>query len=104
SLVMHEYERELDALKTIHNDIRSSSYVSVSLQPSEQTELVNTIFYQPLFNQLSDYRILEQFKFSVKAGKKWALSFNINYLYDNKPVQGVPMINYTVSTGIEYHF
>jgi hypothetical protein len=104
SLVMHEYERELNEEKTIHNDIRSSSYVSFSFQPNDNTEMVNTVFYQPLFLYLNDYRILDQFKFSVKAGKKLALAFNVNYLYDNKPVVGVPRINYTVSTGIEYNF
>lgn len=104
SLVMHEYERELNVEKTIHNDIRSSSYISFSFQPNENTEMVNTVFYQPLFSYLNDYRILDQFKFSVKAGKKLALNFNVNYLYDNKPVVGVPRINYTVSTGIEYDF
>lgn len=104
SLVMHEYERELNEEKTIHNDIRSSSYVSFSYQPNDNTEMVNTVFYQPLFSYLNDYRILDQFKFSVKAGKKLALAFNVNYLYDNKPVVGVPRINYTVSTGIDYNF
>ena len=104
SLVMHEYERELNEEKTIHNDIRSSSYISFSFEPNDNTEMVNTVFYQPLFSYLNDYRILDQFKFSVKAGKKLALAFNINYLYDNKPVVGVPRINYTVSTGIDYNF
>ncbi len=104
SLVMHEYERELDEFKTIHNDIRSSSYVSLSYMPNERTELINTFFYQPLFNYINDYRMLDQLKFSVKAGKKLALSFNLNYLYDNKPAAGVPLINYTVSTGLDYNF
>jgi hypothetical protein len=104
SLVMHEYERELDVFKTIHNDIRSSSYISFSYMPNENTELINTFFYQPLFNYINDYRILDQLKFSVKAGKKLALTFNLNYLYDNKPASGVPLINYTISTGLEYNF
>jgi hypothetical protein len=104
SLAMHEYERELDEFKTIHNDIRSSSYVSFSYLPNENTELINTVFYQPLFNYLNDFRILDQLKFSVKAGKKFAVTFNLNYLYDSKPVTGVPLINYTVSTGLDYTF
>ena len=104
SLVMHEYERELDVEKTIHNDLRSSSYVSFSFLPNDNVELINTFFYQPLFTYLNDYRILDQFKFSAKAGKRLSLAVNLNYLYDNKPVIGVPKINYTISTGIEYNF
>ena len=104
SLVMHEYERELDSVKTIHNDIRNSSYVSFSLLPGSQTELINTIFYQPLFTSISDFRILDQMKFSVKTGKKFAVTLNLNYLYDNAPPLGVPRINYTFSTGLDYKF
>lgn len=104
TLVMYEYERELDSIKTIHNDIRSSSYASFSLLFNSQTELVNTIFYQPLFTNITDFRILDQMKFSVKTGKKFAISLNLNYLYDNVPVPGVPRINYTFSTGMDYKF
>lgn len=104
SLVMHEYERELNEQKTVHNDIRSSSYLSLSYIPNSHSEIVSTIFYQPLFSDLQDFRFLHQLKFSAKAGKNLALAFNFNYLYDNAPVIGVPRINYTVSTGMEYHF
>jgi hypothetical protein len=104
SLVMHEYERELNEQKTVHNDIRSSSYFSLSYLPNKNAELVSTIFYQPLFTKLQDFRFLHQLKFSAKAGKNLALAFNFNYLYDSAPVSGVPRINYTVATGIEYDF
>jgi hypothetical protein len=104
SLVMHEYERELDSVKTIQNAIRNSSYVSFSFMPSSQTEVINTIFYQPLFKEISDFRVLDQMKFSVKTGKKFAISLNLNYLYDNRPAPGVPRINYTFSTGLDYRF
>ncbi len=104
SLVMHEYERELNEQKTVHNDLRSSSYVSLSYMPNANTEFVNTFFYQPLFSYVNDYRLLNQLKFTAKATRNLGLSFNVNYLYDNKPVSGVPRINYTISTGIEYNF
>jgi hypothetical protein len=71
---------------------------------NSQTELVNTIFYQPLFTNITDFRILDQMKFSVKTGKKFAITLNLNYLYDNAPVAGVPRINYTFSTGLDYKF
>jgi hypothetical protein len=104
SLVMHEYERELDSAKTVHNNIRSSSYVSFSIVLNSQTEIVNTLFYQPLFTNISDFRIFDQMKFSVKTGKKFAVTLNLNYLYDSAPVSGVPRINYTFSTGFDYKF
>jgi hypothetical protein len=104
SLIMHEYERELNEQKTVHNDIRSSSYLSVSYLPNTSSELVSTVFYQPLVTKLQDFRFLHQLRFSAKAGKNLALACNFNYLYDNAPVTGVPRINYTVSTGMEYDF
>lgn len=104
SLVMHEYERELDSAKTVHNDIRNSSYISFSIAINSQTEIVHTLFYQPLFTNISDFRIFDQMKFSVKTGKKFAITLNLNYLYDSAPVSGVPRINYTFSTGFDYKF
>jgi hypothetical protein len=104
SLLMYEQEKEITKPIVTHYNWRSSSYVSFSYVPNEHTELINTVFYQPLFTDISDYRLLEQFKFSVKAGKRLALAVNANYLFDNFPVAGVPDINYTFSTGIEYHF
>lgn len=104
SLIMYEHEKEIDSARTVHNDIRSSSYISFSITPNEFVEIVSTSFFQPRLNNLNDYRILNQSSVKVKAAKKLSISLNWNYLNDNYPVAGIPSVNYSFSTGLEYDF
>ncbi|MES2776232.1 MAG: DUF481 domain-containing protein [Bacteroidota bacterium] len=104
TLLMYENEKETSQQVIIHKDWRSSSYVSFSLLPNEHTELISTSFYQPLLKDVSDYRLLNQTRLKVKAGKRLSISLNYNYLFDNFPAAGTPKTNYSFSTGIEYDF
>lgn len=104
SLLMYEQEKENTAPNIVHNDIRSSSYVSFTITPNKQLEIISTSFFQPLLNNWNDYRILNQASVRVKAGKKLGIRINWNYLNDSYPVNGIPSVNYTLSTGIDYDF
>lgn len=104
SLLMYEQEKENTAANIVHNDIRSSSYISFTVTPKKQLEIISTSFFQPLLNNWNDYRILNQASVRVKAGKKLGVKINWNYLNDSNPVQGIPSVNYTLSTGIDYDF
>lgn len=104
SLIMFEHEKEIASPAIIHNDWRSSSYASLSWQPNANTELVSTFFYQPLFTLIADYRFFNQSQFTVKAGKRLSLAVNYNYLFDTRPAGATPKVNYTLSTGLQYHF
>jgi hypothetical protein len=101
SLVMFEREKEITDPVVRHNDIRSSSYVSFTYTPKENIELISTTFYQPLFNKPSDYRILNQVTFKVKASKHFSLSVKWDFLYDSFPAGTSPTTTYNLSTGIE---
>jgi len=103
SLLMYEREDETVS-NTIQNNIRNSSYVSFTITPNKQVEIISTSFFQPLINNWNDYRILNQVSIRVKAAKKLALALKWNYLNDSKPVAGVPSVNYSLSTGINYEF
>jgi len=104
SLLMFENEKEKSTPVILHNDWRNSSYISFTFLPNEQTELVSTSFYQPLINRINDYRLLNQTKLIVKAGKRLSVSVNYNYLFDNNPASGTPKTNYSFSTGFDYDF
>jgi hypothetical protein len=104
SLIMYEREKENTGANFIHNDIRSSSYVSFTVTPNKQMEIISTSFFQPLFNNWSDFRILNQVSLRVKAGKRLGLKVNWNYLNDSNPVPGIPSVNYSLSTGLDYEF
>ena len=103
SLLMYEREEETNN-NIIHNYIRSSSYVSFTITPNKQLEIISTSFFQPLPDNWNDYRLLNQVSIRVKAGKKLGVKLNWNYLNDSRPVAGIPSVNYNLSTGIDYEF
>jgi hypothetical protein len=104
SLVMFEREKEKTDPTIKHKDIRSSSYVSFTITPASNIELISTTFYQPLFKDYSDYRILNQASLKVKATKHFSISLRWNYLYDRRPAGTAPRRTYSFGSGIEYDF
>ena len=103
SLLMYEREEETN-YSVIHNNIRSSSYVSFTITPNKQVEIISTSFFQPLPDNWNDYRFLNQVSLRVRAGKKLGIKLKWNYLNDSRPVPGVPTVNYNLSTGADYEF
>lgn len=104
SLMMYDEEKEQIQPVVLHTDFRNSSYISFTITPNKQLELVSTTFFQPLISDFSDFRFLNQTSLRVKAGKKLALRVNYNYLNDQKPAPGFPAVSYSLSTGLDYDF
>lgn len=104
SLVMFEYEEDDTTVQAIHRDIRSTSYLSFTFQPVENVKLISTTYYQPLYADFNDFRLVNEEAFSVSVSKKFSIIPKFSYLYDSRPVSGVPKINYSFTTGIKYVF
>ncbi len=98
---MYEYEREQGLL---HQDFRNTSYVSFTWLPTDVVTLLTTTYYQPLFSDITDFRIFNQLSLVVKATKHFAITTDWNYLFDNNPAAGVPRYNYAISNGFAYQF
>ena len=104
SLLMLEDEKELTKPVVNHLDLRNSSYISFSLIPNGQLEVVNTFFYQPLLKNFRDYRFLNQLSVKVKAGRHISLGIKLNYLNDSAPAGTAPATTYNFATGIDFDF
>jgi hypothetical protein len=104
TLAMYEREKERTSPVIKHDDMRSSNYASFTITPRDNIEIISTTFFQPLFKQFSDYRILNQSSLKVKATRHFALSLRYNYLHDRFPGGTAPKTTYTFSTGIEFDF
>lgn len=102
SLVMYENEKEKTSPVITHSDIRNSSYFSFTWLPADNIEMVSTTYYQPLFKKISDYRILNQVSFRVKATPHFGLSVKWNYLHDRFPAGTAPKTTYLFATGLDY--
>lgn len=103
TLAMYEYEKERKPAIT-HNDLRSDNYVSFTYQPNAVLSLTSTTFYQPLYKNLEDYRILNQFTLTVKATRHFSITTNWSYLFDSYSAAGAPKVNYAISNGFNYTF
>jgi hypothetical protein len=103
ALAMYEYERDINPVET-HNDVRSDNYVSITYKPTSIIDVTSTTFYQPLFKDISDYRILNQFVLNIKATKHFSIVTSWDYLFDSYPAVGTPKVNYTINNGFIYSF
>ncbi len=101
---MYEDEKEKTQPVIHHKDLRSSNYATTTYKPSDATELIATIFYQPLYKIFNDYRILNELTLKIKVAKKLSFTTGWYFLYDSKPAASAPNRDYSISNGIEYNF
>ena len=104
SLFMYEHEKERTAPPVTHNDIRNSSYISFTIKPNDNIEIISTTFYQPLLKNFSDHRILNESLMRVKAGKHFNFTVAYNYLNDRFPAGVSPKTTYDLLMGMQYEF
>jgi putative salt-induced outer membrane protein YdiY len=104
SLLMYEHETERTKPAIVHNDFRSSSYLSFTFIPAPNIELISTTFYQPLFRELNDYRIFNQSTLEVEASKRFSLYIRWNWLFDTRPAGTAPRTNYQLVSGFQVEF
>ncbi len=102
TLFMQEWEKEQTTPAIHHSGWRNSSYVSFTWLPRDNMEVISTTYFQPLLSKLSDYRILNQVAWIVKATPHFGLTVKWNYLHDRFPAGTAPRTTYTFATGITY--
>ncbi|MFD2823545.1 DUF481 domain-containing protein [Lacinutrix iliipiscaria] len=81
---MYEFEK-IDAIDKKFYNHRNSTYLSFNATLSKSNiSLLNTIYYQPLYADFGNYRILEQFKVEIPIGKRLNINTLFNYSYLSK--------------------
>lgn len=99
---MFEYEKQATQPPIYLNGLRSSSYVSFTFTPRDNIEVVSTTYFQPLFKNLKNYRVLNEINAMVKATKHFSMSLKWDYLYDQYPAGTSPQTNYSIAAGIQF--
>lgn len=81
---MYEVEYS-DRAGTTNYNHRNSTYLTLSyIAESKKFSVTNTVYYQPLYRDLDDYRILEQFRLNIPLSS-WLSVFTIyDYYFDSK--------------------
>ncbi len=80
---MYEVEESDDFNLTFYNH-RNSSYLSLSVRLADgRLDLTNTLYYQPLYRDFGNYRILQQLKTEVPITSKLKFSGLFNYFLNS---------------------
>lgn len=100
------YEREKsDEFERVDYFHRNSSYCALSFElPDRGVTISNTLYFQPLFKDFSDYRLLEEFKLSVAITKAISLNSLFVYYIDQVTPSGESQsrINSMMGFGIQF--
>ncbi len=101
---MYEVEYS-DRAGTTNYNHRNSTYLSVSyLSKSKNFSVTNTVYYQPLYKNLEDYRILEQFRLDIPLAD-WFKVFTIyDYYFDSKTPLNTREYTSQLQIGIGFSF
>jgi len=104
--IMYEYEVEkTDGNKQIiHENPRSSNYISFTYHPNENVKISHTSYYQTLFDFPKDHRISSQTDIEFKISKKLVYTLSYRILYDTSPALGIPTTTYGLESYIGWSF
>ncbi len=97
---MYESETaQLDGLRQINH--RNSAYISTSMTfPKSRINLVNTIYYQALYNNWSDHRIVEQLKLDITLSDKISYFTLMDYFFDSLTPRDRSQFSFKIKMGI----
>jgi len=107
--IMREKE-ELDPTKLQLNEIVNSDYfrlnniLSFKYIFSKNFTVDNVFYYQPYFKDFSDYRILNDIRFSSKISEHLALIITLNIRYDSAPPIILEKTDYSFNFGLNIKF
>ena len=80
---MYEVEKT-DLIEDRFNNHRYSTYLSLTATiPESNVTIVNTAYYQPLFDNFNDYRFLEQLKITIPITSRFNMFSLFDYFYDS---------------------
>ena len=97
------YEIETAAEIDYYNH-RNSSYISFSISSKDKKlELINTSYFQPLYSDITDYKLLEQAKFDIKLSNKLSMFMLYNYYLNSRTPSDIRQYISNGNIGISLH-
>lgn len=99
---MYEIERISETGQQFYNH-RNSSYLSLS-QHFRKTKLdvIGTVYFQPLYDNISNHRILAQLKAELPISKRLSFSALYNYFYASFPETATSDSSSTLQLGLTF--
>ncbi|MDQ6970684.1 MAG: DUF481 domain-containing protein [Mariprofundus sp.] len=104
SFFEHEALRAAAGIAPVSQLWRGNSYLSVRYVINERIRLQNTVYYQPAWRALSDYRLLDDAALHVALSDRLDLKIVIEMAQDSRPPAGVKHIDTSYKTGLSFRF
>jgi Protein of unknown function, DUF481 len=98
-----EYE-ELRKPNIYQTDLRASSYLSWFVSPHKRYSFSGTAYYQPLWRDFKDYRLMLQTSIAFPVLKKVDFKLDLNFQYDENPPVDVLNLIFSSSFGASFKF
>lgn len=102
--VFHEHINYTTQIDPQENNMRANIYISYTNKLGEDSKISYIGYYQPKFENISDYIVTNSLEFQVHMYKKFFISLKVNYDYDSKPAIGVQKRDFTQLTSLVYKF
>ena len=80
---------------------RNSTYLTINASiPGTDVNITNTFYYQPLYEDVGDYRLLEQLRLNISITDVVSLFGQFNYYYDSITPAEQRQFSSTTSAGL----
>ena len=84
---------------------RSTNYLTVRFNSEdERLRLVQTLYAQPRFDRLQDFRLLSETSFEIQLFRQLALAISLNVAHDSEPPTGIKETDVVLSNSLRYSF
>lgn len=99
---MYEFEELSTGERT--EIFRGSFYLSTRISLNDKLQLRNTVYFQPEFGDLDDYRILDEGELSILISESISFVSHIKYRYDSKPPFDIKDYDLSIKNGLKFEF
>lgn len=84
--------------------VRVNLYFTYQYKIKKNINFLSTTYYQPVLDDLSDYRALEQLSFEFNLSQELLYFMTIDFNFDSKPFSGLEKSDTSYKSGIKYRF
>jgi putative salt-induced outer membrane protein YdiY len=101
----YEQERLRAAANTPDTRLwRGNIYFAWHFIANDRIRLQNTIYYQPAWKDIADFRILDDIAMSITLSKQLDLKLSLEVAHDSLPPAGIRQTDISYKTGLELRF
>ncbi len=95
-----EYE-DIQSSTVVNQDFRWSNYVSWFIDPKTNFSFTGATYYQPRWDDFSDYRIMGQYAFLFKLTSRTDFKFEFTTFYDTRPPENIRKWIFSSGVGLK---